>query len=266
MTAYRGDASWLGYPVLQGRWFQSAGEAVAPAAFFTRTGHHLGDVAVATLNGQALRLTLVGEIFDIQGDGVALRTAWGTLPGPIEAQSYEIQVRPGTNLRAYAVALGTSAPGSNIDLPGNSGIDTAFVLIESTLAGLALILALIAIAGVFNTVVLNTREKARDIAILKAIGMSPGQVTSMVLASVIVLGVIGAAVGIPAGIALHANILALMGQIASSTRVPASFFRVFDLPLVATLTAGGIVIAMLGALLPSQWAAHSRVAEILQTE
>ena len=266
LTTYQGDASWLGYPLIQGRWFHAAGEAVAPSAFFTRTGHHLGDTVIATLDGQALRLRLVGEIFDIQGDGIALRTAWGTVPGTQEAQSYEIQVRPGTDVRRYAGALESSAPGLNVDLPGNGGTDTAFLLIESTLAGLALILALIAIAGVFNTVVLNTREKARDIAILKAVGMTPGQVTTMVLASVLVLGILGAAVGIPAGIALHGNILVLMGQIASATRVPAPFFQVFDILLLAGLSAGGIAIAMLGALVPAQWAARSRVTEVLQSE
>jgi len=32
------------------------------------------------------------------------------------------------------------------------------------------------------------------------------------------------------------------------------------------LAAGGIVIALLGAMLPAQWAARSRVTEVLQTE
>ncbi|HEY0492708.1 MAG TPA: ABC transporter permease, partial [Candidatus Dormibacteraeota bacterium] len=251
ITAYNGDASWLGYQVIQGRWFDVAGEAVAPTAFFTRTGHHLGETIVANMEGHDLRLTLVGEIFDIQGDGVSVRTDWATIPTAAQAQKYEIQVRPGTDLRRYVAALQSSAPGLGIGLLGDSGINTAFLLIESTLGGLALILALIAIAGVFNTVVLNTREKARDIAILKAIGMTPHQVTTMVLASVLVFGIVGAVVGIPAGIALHGNILTMMGQIASSTRVPTSFYRVFDLPLLGVLAVAGIAIAMLGALLPA---------------
>jgi len=154
----------------------------------------------------------------------------------------------------------------DVRVPGNGGIDTAFILINSTLAGLALILALIALAGVFNTVVLNTREKARDIAILKAIGMPPRQVVTMILASVALLGIVGATAGIPAGMALHRNILTLMGQIASSTAIPESFFNVFSLGMLVLLAAAGILIAMLGALLPAQWAARSRVTEVLQTE
>src|SRR6202045_2884136 len=30
LTAYRGDSSWLGYPIINGRWFSAPGEAVAP--------------------------------------------------------------------------------------------------------------------------------------------------------------------------------------------------------------------------------------------
>lgn len=266
LTAYWGDSSWLGYPLINGRWFTSAGEAVAPTAFFTATGHHVGDHITADLNGQSVPLTLVGEIFDIQGDGVLLRTSHESLPGTPLPTLYEIQVRPGTDINRYAAALAN--PGSGLDARTNreNGTDTAFLLINSTLAGLALILTLIALAGVFNTVVLNIREKARDIAILKAVGMTPGQVVAMVLASVVLLGIVAAAVGIPAGMLLQHRILVVMGQIASSTNVPNQYFNVFDPILLTAIAGGGIVIAVLGSMVPAQWAARSRVTEVLQTE
>jgi putative ABC transport system permease protein len=266
MTAYRGNSSWLGYPIITGRWFSAPGEAAAPTAFFTRTGHHVGDRITATLNGQDLNLRLVGEILDSQGDNILLRTAWETLPGTPEATSYEIQLKPGTDGDHYAGAIESTTTGLGVDVRGRGGVNTAFILINSVLAGLALILTLIALAGVFNTVVLNTREKARDIAILKAIGMTPQQVITMVMASVALVGVLGAAIGIPAGIALHRNILILMGQIASGTNIPNQYFSVFDIELLIGLATGGIIIALLGAMLPAQWAARSRVTEVLQTE
>jgi putative ABC transport system permease protein len=266
MTAYRGDSSWLGYPIISGRWLRAPAEAVAPTAFFTRTGHRVGDTISATVDGQDLNLRLVGEILDSQGDNILLRTAWGTLPGTSEATSYEIQLKPGTDGDHYAGAIQSSTTGLGVDVRGRGGVNAAFILINSVLAGLALILTLIALAGVFNTVVLNTREKARDIAILKAVGMTPQQVMTMVMASVALVGIFGAAIGIPAGIALHRNILVLMGQIASGTNIPNQYFSVFDIELLIGLAAGGIVIALLGALLPAQWAARSRVTEVLQTE
>jgi putative ABC transport system permease protein len=91
-------------------------------------------------------------------------------------------------------------------------------------------------------------------------------VITMVMASVALLGIVGAAVGIPAGVALHRNILVVMGQIASATNIPNQYFSVFDIALLSGLATGGIVIALLGAALPAQWAARSRVTEVLQTE
>jgi putative ABC transport system permease protein len=266
MTAYRGDSSWLGYPLISGRWFRSAGEAVAPTAFFTATGHHVGDRITVNLHGHAVPLTLVGEIFDVEGDGVLLRTHYESLPGTPVPTLYEIQVTPGTDVNRYAAGLANPASGLDARTNRESGTDTAFLLINSTLAGLALILTLIALAGVFNTVVLNIREKEREISILKSIGMTPGQVVAMVLASVALLGLIAAAVGLPGGMILHRRILVLMGQIASATNVPGQSFNVFDPILLAAVAAGAIVIALLGSMLPAQWAARSRVTEVLQTE
>ena len=263
---YRGDASWLGYQMIHGRWFSATGEAVAPTAFFARTGRHIGDSITASLDGQPVAIKLVGEIFDQQGDDILLRTGIETLPGRTTVWNYEIQLRPGSDPSRYAAAIESAGPGLSTRINRENGVDTAFLLINSVLAGLALVLALIAASGVFNTVVLNTREKARDIAVLKAIGMTPRQVVAMILASMTVLGVLGAVVGIPAGIALHRNILIVMGQIATSTGIPDQIFNVFGGRLLPSLAAAGIAIAMLGAMLPAQWAARSRATEVLQTE
>ena len=266
VTAYRGDSSWLGFVLIHGRWFSAPGEAVAPTAFFTRTGHQVGDTISASLYGTPVRLTLVGEIFDSQGDNVLLRTGFDSLPARLAASNYEVQLRPGTDAVAYASTLEAAGPGLTAQVNGSRGIDTAFLLINSVLVGLALVLGLIAVSGVFNTVVLNTRERARDIAILKTVGMTPRQVVTMILASVAVLGILGAVAGIPAGIGLHRYILTVMGQIAAGTAIPDAFFGVFAGVVMVGFIAAGVVIAILGALLPARWAARSRITAVLQAE
>src|SRR5262245_32332507 len=237
--AYRGDSSWLGYLVIHGRWFNAPGEAVAPTALFTRLGKHVGDAVTADFYGTTVQLHLVGEIFDQQGDNILLRTGFDSVPVRVVAWDYEVQLRSGTDPVAYASTLEAAGPGVNARLNRENGIDTAFLLINSVLAGLALVLTLIAISGVFNTVVLNTRERARELAILKSVGMTPRQVITMVLASVAVLGVAGALAGIPTGITLHRNILTLMGQIATSTGIPDVLYQVFGAGLLAALAASG---------------------------
>ncbi|HVH62913.1 MAG TPA: FtsX-like permease family protein [Candidatus Dormibacteraeota bacterium] len=266
VTAYRGDASWIGYVLINGRWFNAPGEAVAPTAFFIRLGKHVGDSITADFYGTTVPLKLVGEIFDQQGDDILLRTGFDSVPAKLVAWNYEVQLRAGTDPVAYASSIESAGSGLGARINRENGVDTAFALINSVLAGLAVVLGLIAISGVFNTVVLNTRERARDFAILKAVGMAPRQVVSMVLASVAVLGLLGALAGIPAGIVLHRNIVTVMGQIATSTGIPDAFFHVFDPSLLTLLALAGIVIALVGAMIPAQWAARSRITEVLQTE
>lgn len=269
LWTYSGDASWTGYRLIDGRWFHGAGEAVAPTAFYTRTHTHVGDTISVTIRGKTEKLRLVGEIFDQQGDNVLLRADASVLVAAgVSSQpaTYEISLRRGIDAVAWTQAWRQAHPDIQVDFRGGRGFDTAFVLINAVIFGLALILTGIAMAGVFNTVVLGTREKARDTAILKALGMTPRQVVAMVLTSIGVLAVIGAMLGIPAGRALHQVILTQMGQIASGTRIPAALFDVYSLPLLAGLAAFGVAVALLAALLPATWAAATRVSEMLAAE
>jgi putative ABC transport system permease protein len=265
---YRGDSSWLGYAMIHGRWFQGAGEAVAPTALMTAAHLHLGQVINLTTNGRVVPLRIVGVILDQTNDNLLLRADMSNLDQTVEANEYEVQLKSGVDAHSYARQLMNAASANAIYAQTNdrSGADSAFFLIDAVLAGLALVLVAIAASGVFNTVVLNTREKARDIAILKAIGMTPRQTITMVVASVVLLGASGGLVAIPAGITLHHQILMTMAQIASRTELPASFYAVFPPVLLATMVLAGVGLAIIGAFIPAQWAARSRVTSVLQAE
>jgi len=171
----------------------------------------------------------VGEILDQHEDDLLLRGAWATLAAAepqAQIDSFEIQLRPGTSSDAYAEQL-TQAGGGVLIAESTRGSDTdvSFVLLQTVIGGMAVVLVTIAVAGVFNTVVLNTRERFRDLAVLKAVGMGPHQVVAMVVASVIGLGLAAGLIGIPLGLALHARVLDLMAQIASGTGVPSTVCR-----------------------------------------
>ncbi|TMD38187.1 MAG: ABC transporter permease, partial [Chloroflexi bacterium] len=97
-------------------------------------------------------------------------------------------------------------------------------------------------------------------------GMTPRQTVAVVLASVVILGAVGGILGIPVGLTLHHAILEDMGQIASRTELPASFYAVFSPLLLALLVLAGIGLALLGAFIPAQWAARSRVTSVLHAE
>lgn len=140
------------------------------------------------------------------------------------------------------------------------------MLVLNTMAALlTLMLVSVAALGVLNSVVLDTRERVHDLGVCKALGMSPRQTVSLVLASVAGIGVLGGLVGVPAGYALHGFVLPVMGH-AAGTNLPRSVLDVYDTPHLLLLGLAGLVIALLGAMLPAGWAAKSRTAVALRTE
>jgi len=262
--AYRGDSSWVGYALIAGRWFSRPGEVVAPTKLLRQAHLAIGDTITARLHGSPVRLRVVGEILDQTDGDLLLRGDWVTLAAAdprAEPGFYEVGLKPGTDAQSYARRLMGQAPESLDARPTrHSDADTSFLLLQGVIAGLALVLTAISVAGVFNTVLLTTREKARDVAILKAVGMDPAQVVAMVVASVAFLGIIAGALGIPIGLELHRRILQTMGRIASGTGMPASFYDLIDHAALPLLALAGVAIAALGAWVPVQWAAASGTA------
>ena len=112
---------------------------------------------------------------------------------------------------------------------------------------------------------LNTRERARDTAVLKALGMTPAQVLAMVAAGAVALGIAGGLLGLPAGVAVYRAMMQA-AETGLGRHLPESVFVVFSAPGLLLLALAGVAVALLGSLLPARWAARTRVAEVLHSE
>jgi putative ABC transport system permease protein len=267
-VAYRGPSSWTGFAIISGRWFSRPGEVVAPTRLLNQAHLHVGDTFTAHFGSRPMRLRVAGEILDQDYGSLVIRGTWATLAAAnprLVPQLYEVQLQPGVVDPATYARL-VQRPGIDAQPNEHTGLATSFALLNAVVAGLAVILAVIAGAGVFNSVVLTTREKARSIAILKAVGMSPAQVIAMVVSSTALLGFLGGIAGIPVGLMLHRQIVTIMAQIATGSAVPPGFFDLIDHGLLPLLALTGVAIAMLGAWLPAQWVAARPVADALQAE
>lgn len=130
---------------------------------------------------------------------------------------------------------------------------------------LTLMLIIVAGPGVLDSVVLDTRERVHDLGVCRAIGMSPRQTLGLVLASAAVIGVVGGLLGVPAGYALHHVVMPVMGR-AAGTSLPSPVLDVYGPFRLLLPGLGGVVIAMLGALVPAGWAAGMPAATALRTE
>jgi putative ABC transport system permease protein len=270
--AWRGDSAALGYPLVSGRWLRGSGEMVAGTAFASDAHLHIGDTVTATLAGHPIQLNLVGIYFTFDNFGHEAQVDWSSyLEAAPAAQPsmYLVDLRTGANIGAYARQVEATAPDYLSVSTNTTGPAAASISILNTvLIILVAILAAIAVAGVFNTLLLNIRERVRDTATLKALGMTPGQVILMVVSSACVLGLLGAVVGIPVGIWLHQQLLALMSSaVNSQLALPAKFYQGGYTPLeIPLLALAGIAVAVLGAVLPAWMSARSPAATVLHAE
>ncbi|MFI6827137.1 FtsX-like permease family protein [Kribbella sp. NPDC050241] len=264
VSFYRGDFEHLGYRLLEGQWFDGPGQVVVSERFLRQRALAVGDTITLDSQGKSMQVQIVGKALYNSGDEVL--SNWATLqlvaPGT-RAQLYEVQLQPGTDIDTYVKAVQAGDPGLEQTPGQDAGTFVTVVLVTVIL--LTLMLGTVAALGVFNTVVLNTRERRRDLGMLKSIGMTPAQVTLMVVTSMAALGAIGGLLGIPLGVVAHRLVVPAMAN-GAQVEVPDFMLDVYPPQLLALLVLAGIVIAGLGALLPARSAARATIAEVLHNE
>lgn len=270
LVAFTGDASWGGYTMVAGRWFDKPGEAVVPTGFLAATGSRTGDTITLGGMGKAVTVRIVGEVFDPRYDGMQVFTDAGTLAAarPEQADTtWHIAVKSGTDESSYADTLNSALKGTGATARsgGAEGGSDMVVTLNALSALLTLMLVAVAALGVLNGVLLDTRERVRELGIHKALGMTPRQIIVLVVTSVVVTGLAGGGLGVPLGVALHGWVIPAMGD-SAGLALPDTMLAVYHAAELVPLALGGLLIAVLGALLPAAWAAKARTATALRTE
>jgi putative ABC transport system permease protein len=262
---YRGDTAALGPRVLTGHWPDGPGQLVAPSRFLNQRGFKVGDTITVDLRGNRTQMKIVGVVLTNNEDQIF--AGWASLdrlaPGT-RAYSYQVRLQPGTDRETYAASAEGKDPGLRA-LPPRDGSSSTATIIISVATILTLLLGAVAALGVFNTVLLNARERRRDLGMLKSIGMTPRQVTVMMVTSMGALGVLGGLVGLPVGVAVHQLLVPAMAASGQADAVDV-LMDVYRVPMLALLALAGIVIAVLGALIPARGAARISIAAVLHNE
>jgi putative ABC transport system permease protein len=266
--AFGGDASWIGFGIISGRWYHAPGEVDVNTAFLNVSGLAVGDTATVNTGTAQVTVRIVGEVFH-PSDEPTLFGSTRTLPGLATAanlQEYDVALRPGVGADSYVQAVNGALGAKNPWQATSQQDGVKFYTIASGLMSvLALMVAVAAGLGVLNTVLMTTRDRVHDLGVFKALGMRPGQVLTMVVCWIAGPAVVAAAIAAPAAVALNtATVRAMAGT--AHTGIPASFTQVFSPSLLALLSLAAVAIAVAGALLPASWAARARPAVALHAE
>jgi putative ABC transport system permease protein len=136
-------------------------------------------------------------------------------------------------------------------------LDQAFFMFDV----LAVIAITVASLGVVNTLTMSVFERTREIGMLRATGLTRGQVLRMILAEAAMIGLVGGVLGLLLGVTLTR--IFLLGMTAMS-----GYSLTFIMPLAGMLISLliALVVSQAAALLPAMRAARTRILEAIQFE
>jgi len=154
-------------------------------------------------------------------------------------------------------------------------LGSVFSIIELFLVGIAAISLLVAGIGIMNIMIVSLIERTREIGILKALGMKSRTVLAIFLGESVIIGAIGAIIGIALGWGL-ANIVSTIlssgtftGGMAGGTGASGGMLRISPVltPLVFLGAFGfGVGVSVIFALYPAWRASKLKPVEALRYE
>lgn len=240
-------------------------------AFVSKTfadDHHLtvgSDVRAETPTGKTLNLVVRG-IYDPPKGAPYLGDLAISVPAFDRAFPTPLNLFTLVNMRGGVTPENTKTLQRALQSYPNAKIQTIDQFKKNQLLGLTLLLNLlyvllslsivVSLFGIVNTLVLTVFERTRELGMLRAIGMTRRQVRSMIRHESVVTALIGAALGIPLGVAL-----ALM--VGQAIEYPA-----FTVPwgTLGGFVIAAIVVGLIAAIFPARRAARLNVLQALQYE
>ncbi len=165
-----------------------------------------------------------------------------------------------------SAALGadyTVKTGAQVRADTLASLDTALSFVNYFLLAFGLIALLVGTFIIYNTFSMILAQRLRELALLRAIGASPRQVSRSVLLEALLVGLMGSVIGLVTGVGLAYGLRSLLN--ALNFGLPSGPLRLSALTVVVTL-AVGIVVTLLSAYSPARRAARTPPVEAMRQE
>ena len=243
------------------------GEAVAGTVLARRAGITAGDEVVVDVLGRSTRVRIAALAIDYTSGGGSLLLDRAAAARLLGVNATDMLLVTATAGRAGDLARPLEDLALQHGLTIRSFIDyrrRIDRMIAGVVGSLWAILGLgfvVGGLGVANTVTMNVLEQMRSLGLLRAVGMSGGQVTRLVVLESLLLGAAGCLVGLVGGLTTAAFIQfagqPLLGHPLAFSVRPA---------LVGTTLAAALAVSSLAAWLPARRAASLDLMEAMNGE
>jgi putative ABC transport system permease protein len=245
------------FPVVEGRMYAEKGEAVAGQGLLDLLGVKIGDRVRLTIGGTPLIVRIVGRTVEPDLDGEVLSLGLDSLAAKdtVPPEFYGLALRDGADPAAVRSRL-LAASGEGLEVQRVVNPAERLAVIRAVIVALIVVLALIGLTNLLTASALGLRDHAFDLAVLKAMGLTPRQVMATLVTGTGLLVLLGVVAGAAAGASAVTWLIDLQGHTsgmgAGIGRPPSALTLT-----VAVLVALGAGLAV--ALIPARRAARARV-------
>jgi putative ABC transport system permease protein len=243
-----------------------------------RTGLHLGDRLKLSTSAGPTDLT-IRSILDVRAGPASLFNGNFALMDIFAAQNLfgldrrftqiDLRLADSTDLAAVEAAVSKVVAGrGSVERPPTRGhvVEKLFAGHRILFLHGALMSITVGLYLVFDTMMIAVAQRRREIAILRSVGMSRGEVVRLVFAESVALGILGCLVGVPLGLGLAIGLAPVMAQLFLRL-----YYLTFDWPAVRLETAPilwgaglALLATVLAAALPAREAVRLSPVEALR--
>ncbi|KWW97997.1 hypothetical protein TH66_21945 [Carbonactinospora thermoautotrophica] len=266
------------FKLVKGAYAAKDDEVVIDARSAERAGYRIGDqVRITDSKQRTATYRLVGLI----DPGYNYQAAAGNLIGfapatarkllkPRGYHQIDVLAAPGVPQEELKKRLASALPKAQVQtteaLVRQEADENAEELRAFTQGLLLFALLALVVAGVviYNTFAILIAQRVRELALLRLVGSTRGQVFRGVLVESLVIGLVASLVGLAGGFGLAAGIWALLGAIAA---VPMPELSLSLSPVTVAASLGiGVLVTLLSAVVPARRATKVPPIAALRTQ
>jgi len=250
------------YALAEGRPARGSDEAVAGQGLLDLLDVRVGDWVRMTVGDQPQILHIVGRSIEPENAGRVISTSLDTLrenDPHLAPTLYQLRLRPGADPHEVAGRLAAAGHG-RLDVHAVTNPADGLSPLRSVVVGLIVVLALIGLIELLTAIGGTVREGERDLLALKAIGLSPRQITAITVTATGCTALAAVLAGTALGTPLAHWLIDAQGR---SSGIGSGIAR-GPSPVLLVLFGTAAVLGAAGlAALPAARAARRRLADTL---
>ncbi|MER7953667.1 FtsX-like permease family protein [Streptomyces sp. NPDC096030] len=250
------------YSIAEGRPAHGPDEAVAGQGLLDLLDVRVGDWVRVTVGGHPQVLHLVGRSIEPENGGRVISTSLDTLrenDPTLRPALYQLRLEPGADPRAVRAELAATS-GGHLDIHEVTTPADRLSALRGVVVGLIAVFALIGLTELSTAIGGGIRDGERDLLALKAIGLSPRQITAVTVTAIgctaLAAALAATALGIPF---THW----LIDREADTTGIGAGIAHTPPVWYFVAMCATAVLGAVALAAVPAARAARRRLADTL---